>query len=1519
MLLWISVFFHDYFHGKCLRYSSRGSALHLCMSILYYYVTVILLWSTFHQVSGPLKWFSVTLRAVHVTLVTLHLLSKTPIMFNSEEPRRRRARLTRFAVPHQYSLSTTVAPHDDHSSSGFRRSDSANSLLSDLPTTVAEAGPTCFSKALFLWMNKIVSSGYYGELSDISNLPALPERLDIPGLESRLPANPFLPPAVEGSPALTSQGTLPFFRCSFTYFGKEFLLLGLAKLTFSIFNLLSPVFLNYFILSLSTDRFSFLSLLWGGMLILLSFISTIAATTYDYRMSTFGYKIRVATCGLVYRRILSTKFALLNSLGTGSILNYLTSDVDRIVNFAPSVHEAWAMPLQVVLALILLYRQLGVSCFVGVGFLIVLLPFNRFLAYQIGKYSKRLMHFKDARIKLMSEVLPNMATVKLTCWEKLVHSRISTPRSQELRALWGQKLLDAICVFSWAVCPALLAGSTFATYVTLGNNLSASVVFTSLALFGMLIGPMNALPWVLNGVMEAVISIQRISSLLTLPSDEYPPDNPAKRLDSICFTNQSLFPTMLDPPPVDLHNARFFWSDPEKPVLSDVSLCVQKGQLVGVLGPVGSGKSALLLAVLGELQVVRQEINDSASLSTLQHNSRELKFAYVGQPPWLCSGTIRENITFGSPYDADWMSRVVFACALEPDLRSFSNGLDSDVGEAGGSRLSGGQRARVALARAVYQKADVYLFDDPLSAVDVHVAEHIIQHCFVGLLSGTTRIITSHQAAWLIDGSGHSLPADIILELEDGRIVNRYSPLYNPSEQSSQEIEAAPTSSVVIDRVSQAVPEEDSLRLPTPAESLPVCIVEGEGEAVDRERMAFGSISSHTYWSYVRAMGYFLALSTVLSLILMQGSRNAADWWLARWVQLTSPSRSLKMSFSNITMVQLDPLVLSSVVHSLVAPCFSPWANLTPAESTTSNSFYLYVYSGIIGGHVVAATFRSILFALSGLAAAATVHRRALETITRARLSYFDYTPQGRILNRFSSDVGTVDFSLPFVLNILLANVAALIGVIIISCIALPFLIFLLLPLTFVFWSVQNLYRGAARDLKRISSVSRSPVYSLFSDTLSGLTVIRGLRQESRFRQLFTTYIGNQVRADLASLAAGSWLGVRLQLLATGVVAGVVCLGLVGRVLKWTEIATAALSASYALSIANLMTGTVYITTETEKDLIALERCQEIADDTPIESETVAITVTAPRPPNRRRESRLSHSSRDTGHPAGALPHWPSHGRIEFHDVSLSYKRFTQSGTIGTVEALRGVTFTIESGQRLGIVGRTGSGKSSLLKVLFRLVDHFPGPVTNRQMADRFGFIGASGQVFVGDVDIRTVPLPVLRSRMLAIGQESFLFSGCLRTNLDPDGILDDVTLIDVLLKCRLASTSSEAADWLSRDVGEAGRNLSAGQRQLVCIARALLRSPRPNIVCVDEATAAMDPNSEKAIHDILDREFQGATLMLIAHRLSSIRRLCDQVIVMHNGQIVAQGYPDQLLSNDRIVLNVEEDAPVSQLNLIDL
>ncbi|KAM7539602.1 hypothetical protein Aperf_G00000028759 [Anoplocephala perfoliata] len=1447
------------------------------MEILYLYTSSLQMWSVLSSFPDSANKYMRISLIFDVVILGLRLVTKVPIIYAIEPARIQRARLLR------------------HSKLNDQGQSPSSPNLPNFPSPKSEASANCCSKLLFTWINETIVRGYYGELFSLKSLPILPKSLSAKSLEKVLTIEPKLLAAGN-----RFRAAIPLIKQLCSQFRNEILLLGAVNFLYSVVRLVNPVFLNYFISELVNLSNNWKpAVVWGSALIIARFLNIFIDTSYYYWSPRLGYKIEVSVVSLVYQQLLKCKSSYLTKFSTGNLVNLLSTDAGNVVNLVPSFNDLWAMPVQAVVAVWLLYYQIGVSCLVGVAFLILLLPLNNVIASLIGKFSSDLMQQKDIRVKFVSEMLQSMATVKLSCWEFLIRRKILRTRRLELKALRGQKLLDAVFVFLWAACPALLAGSTFVTYVALGNALEPAKVFTSLALFDMLIEPMNALPWIINDAVEAWISAGRICRLFEADSVEAQLTNQAFSEEG----NQELSQPQ-DNTELALRSPAIYWESIDIPILKDVDVVISKGELIGIVGPIASGKSSFLLALMGELYTVRPP-------SIPGH----LRIAYVGFTPWLQKGTIRENILFGENLDSDWLNSVIDACGLREDLAEMPEGLDKEIGE-GGSRLSGGQKARVALARAVYQRADVYLLDDPLASLDSHVARSIIRKCIGrhGILADKTRIIATHHFEWLFDENDKNLggPADRVIKLSEGRVVEQWMPatesIGSVSEVDVERTEANMLKKTSSDLSSEILLDDVNDRTPLLTFSPKEDEESDESDSTNWEKFAFGSVSSRVYGTYGRALGCCLAALVLISLTLMQASANAHDYWLSYWMEHDGGNSSLAASMEYIG-VKSFPLIgaLSKLGGS---------GGRLDASISNTTKFYLSVYGGIIGANLLFTIFRSVLFALAGLRAAATIHEKMLDAVLQGEMKFFDTTPTGRILNRFSSDVGTVDDGLPSILGILLDVIFSLLGSMVVSALALPAIVILCLPLLFVYWSVQRIYRAAARDLRRLSSINRSPLYAHFTETISGLVVIRGLRKETDFQASVRSRLNAQTRCKLAGLAASAWLDLRLQMIALMVVAGVVLAALVGRALDLVDVNWAGLAVVYALLLANMMTYLVSTMSRTEVDFISVERCRELTEETPFEPDVIACSVAAPS--SRHHQAPDPHAlfmRRMVSTCPEVEAAWPSQGRIVFKDVNLVYPSASafaerkmnlmeQRESSASEEeeeeeklALADINLNVEAGEHIGVVGRTGSGKSSLLRVLFRLVPHMEGPITNLSIARVKKFRGTTGTVHVDDVDVRKVPLNILRSRMLCVPQDPFLFSGTVRENLDPDNSHSESELVDLLMRCGLVSDTNEAPSFLDSEVGEAGRSLSAGQRQLLCLARALFRPGQAgfNIVCLDEATASLDDVCEKKIQDLLNNEFAKSTVILVAHRLSTVLSCCSRVVVMSFGCIVEEGDPQEL------------------------
>ncbi|XP_023368668.1 multidrug resistance-associated protein 7 isoform X2 [Otolemur garnettii] len=1009
-------------------------------------------------------------------------------------------------------------------------------------------------------------------------------------------------------------------------------------------------------------------------------------------------------------------------------------------------------------------------------------------------------------MELMAELLSGIRVIKFCGWEHALGARVEAYRARELGRLRVIKYLDAACVYLWAALPVVISIVIFITYVLMGHQLTATKVFTALALVRMLILPLNNFPWVINGLLEAKVSLDRIQRFLDLPNHNpqayYSPDPPTE-------------PSVV----LELHGALFSW-DPvgisQETFISHLE--VKKGMLVGIVGKVGCGKSSLLAAITGELH----RLHGRVAVWGLSKG-----FGLATQEPWIQFATIRDNILFGKTFDAQLYRKVLEACALNDDLSILPAGDQTEVGEKGVT-LSGGQRARIALARAVYQEKELYLLDDPLAAVDADVATHLLHRCILGVLSHTTRLLCTHRTEYLER-------ADVVLLMEAGRLIRA-----GPPSEILPLVQAVPKA--------QAENGQESDSAIAQSVQNPEKIKEGleveqstSGRLLQEESKKEGAVALYVYWAYWRAMGQGLALAILFSLLLMQATRNTADWWLSHWISQLKAAKNSSLqavaSTSPSSMGFFSPQLLLFSSRSLYAPVF-PLPKAAPNGSSDIH-FYLTVYASIAGVNSLCTLLRAVLFAAGILQAAATLHRRLLHRVLTTPVTFFDATPTGRVLNRFSSDVACVDDSLPFILNILLANTAGLLGLLAVLGFGLPWLLLLLPPLSVIYYRVQCHYRASSRELRRLGSLTLSPLYTHLADTLAGLPVLRATGATYRFEEENQRLLELNQRCQFAASAAMQWLDIRLQLIGAAVVSAVAGIALVQHQRGLANPGLVGLSLSYALSLTGLLSGLVSSFTQTEAMLVSVERLEEYSCDLPQEPQ---------------------------GKPLELGTGWLTQGSVEFQDVVLAYRP-------GLPNALDGVTFCVQPGEKLGIIGRTGSGKSSLLLVLFRLLEP------------------TSGRVLLDGVDTSQLELPELRSQLAIIPQEPFLFSGTVRENLDPQGLHEDRALWQALEQCHLREVIVSMGG-LDGELGEGGRSLSLGQRQLLCLARALLTDAK--ILCIDEATASVDQKTDQLIQQTISKRFANKTVLTIAHRLNTILN-SDRVLVLHMGRVVELDSPAAL------------------------
>uniref|UniRef100_A0A1B6GY24 ABC transporter domain-containing protein n=1 Tax=Cuerna arida TaxID=1464854 RepID=A0A1B6GY24_9HEMI len=867
-----------------------------------------------------------------------------------------------------------------------------------------------------------------------------------------------------------------------------------------------------------------------------------------------------------------------------------------------------------------------------------------------------------------------------------------------------------------------------------------------------------------------------------------------------------------------------------EPVLHDINFYVPKGSLVGVCGQVGAGKSSLLSAAMGQLRM------DSGKVS------REGSCAYVSQQAWILNATLKENILFGETFNARRYHHTVMCCELSEDIKLLPGEDDTEIGERG-INLSGGQKQRVALARALYANRDIYFLDDPLSAVDAQVGAHIFKKYILEALKHKSVVFVTHQIQFLNR-------CDEICVMKDGSIVERgtheellakggeYATMVHSWQQSQGDgvnSYDSNSDSGVSGMNGKCVSVEKLATNGTPKKAKTVQNGDLDAQAqmisgkhlTQAERVEHGSLHSETYINYIQAAGGFFVVFCVVAIIILNvGTTAFSSWWLAMWI---------KAGAGNSSFVKNESVVVDNeTIYENVTVLGTSMADNPDFE------MYRTVYALTIVGIIATNLLRGFVYARVSLNASKKLHVQLFNKVIRTTMQFFETTPLGRIQNLFSKDMDEVDAHLPFTLECMLEDGCSLIFAILFICLVFPWFIIPLVVLSILFFTVSRIFRVAVRDLKRLENTSRSPIFSSVSTTVQGLSTIHAFNKENDFISKFTNTFDLNSTCLYMSTSAIRWLALRVDTLSVVITLITAFLS----VLLHNQVAPAmmGLAIAYAASISGIFQYVIRMVAEAETRFISVERITSYLESLKVEG-----------------------GSGPKGKPWEG---WPQRGNINFNKVCLQYR-----SSLPTV--LHEVTFKVKDCEKLGIVGRTGSGKSSLTTALFRLVEL------------------SAGTVEIDQLNISSLDLSHLRTQLTIIPQDPMLFSGTIRTNLDPFDQYGDDRLWEVLEKTQMKEKVQSADQKLDSRVGYGGDNLSVGERQLLCLARALLRKTK--ILVLDEATAAVDPDTEAALHNVIKGEFRDCTVLTIAHRISSVLD-CDRVLVMENGSVAELDKPTKLL-----------------------
>ncbi|ORZ19904.1 multi drug resistance-associated protein MRP [Absidia repens] len=1222
--------------------------------------------------------------------------------------------------------------------------------------------------------------------------------------------------------------------------GGPFFLAALFKALQDVLQFTQPLLLRELMLWVSSYATDSPEPTYRGILIAVGMFVTAVSQTmflhqYFHRCFMTGMRLRAALVTAIYRKTLLLSNASRQQSTVGEIVNHMSVDAQRLMDLCTYLHIVWSGPLQIVIALVFLYGTMGPSIWAGVAVLILTIPLNTYLAKKMRAYQKIQMGNKDARVKLMNEILNGIRVIKLYAWETPFFDKISFIRNDlELNMLRKIGVLSAVQNFTWTSIPFMVSLSSFALFVlTSDRPLTSEIAFVSISLFTLLQFPLAVFPNVITSTIEASVSLFRIEGYLS--SEELDPDA-VTRED---YRTQEDW--TLDKPLLEINNGTFKWAkEDERPVLQDINIGLKKGDVMAVVGRVGSGKSSLISAILGDTVKTSGKVTVRGSLG------------YVPQQPWVMNASVRDNITFGHRFDPDFYDRVLEACSLKSDIQILSAGDETEIGERG-INLSGGQKARVSLARAIYARADIYLLDDPLSAVDAHVGRHIFNHVIGpnGILKNKARLLVTHGISYLPK-------VDRVLMLRDGQIA--LNDTYENLMEQRTELYALMTDfgnqgDRADDNKDDDIGTEHTDKVPeNQLDDHPTYIGRNEEEAslnkdtelVRRERL--NSVSSMMSAHSLRRAS-MASLNKKNKKIMMQDKER-----------LMTVEESAKGSVDSDVYKQYAKScsaigVAVVLIFQILAQIAQVGANLWLKEWSNSNQenqgnnhvwMYLGIYALIGWSSTIFSVVQTLaLWVTCAIRSAKVLHSEMLDSVIRSPMSFFDTTPLGRILNRFSKDQHTVDEILPRSFGSyfrVLFSVMATVGIIAFST---PFFLVLVIPLGFIYLYVQRYYLATSRELKRLDSVGKSPVYSHFQETISGVSTIRAYEQQGRFTYENEIKLDDNQRAYFPSISCNRWLAVRLEFLGSIIIFGAAIFAVVGVLYgsqSYIDPGLVGLSVSYALSITQSLNWVIRSFCEIETNIVSVERIKEYIDL-----------------PSEKYDSIR-----------GVSPMWPEKGEIEFNDYGTRYRA-------GLDLAIRDVSFKIAPKEKIGVCGRTGSGKTSLTLSLFRIIE------------------AAQGNITIDGIDISTIRLFDLRSRLTIIPQDPVLFYGTVRNNLDPFGTSDDAEIWQALQNAHLADHVTKMDGKLNATVLEGGDNFSVGQRQLICLARALLR--HTTILVLDEATAAIDVETDAIIQETIRHQFKHCTIITIAHRINTVMD-SDRILVLEKGSIVEFDTPQTLLGN---------------------
>ncbi|KAG5420363.1 hypothetical protein I9W82_002244 [Candida metapsilosis] len=1293
--------------------------------------------------------------------------------------------------------------------------------------------PNILQRLTFTWMNELIVNSYKNKTVTTTELPNTPKEI------STVYSTTILQKHWSNGNLLTS--LLKSFGNGLSVaFGYE--------LCARVLNFTRPQLLRLLILFFTIEN---PPLLRGLLICLGIFANTVAQNAlnnkYMLRNLENSLNIRSSLTSLVYKKTLKLSNEARLDSSSGDIINLMSVDINRISSAMINLSTLIIAPFDTIMGLVSLWPLLGVSTFAGFMAIIVALPINAVLVKYITSWNRQQMKLKDDRTGVINEILTSIKSIKLFAWEKPMLAKLSKARNDhELKNLIKVRFFNQVSNFVWSLVPILMNLLCFGSYVlTQRKPLTSDIVFPALSLLSLVSNPILECSETLNTYIEGKVAMGRVRKFLV--SEELD-SNAIRKVPHTYDTSEN---------PIEIINASFYWTRPkyyidqvdevfddESHALKDINLEVPKGTMSCIIGKVGSGKTSLLYALLGQMVCIRGASGRNPVVKV--HGS----VAYCAQSPWIMNASIKENILFGCKFEPEFYKMTISACQLEQDLKILPDGDETQVGEKGVS-LSGGQKARLSLARAVYARADIYLLDDILSAVDSHVGKKITEEVLSkkGLIGGKTIVLCTNSISVL-------RYSDNIIMIEKGRLTesasysevdeNHHPKMYklirdfgNSRESSS---EATATSSSELEpSVYESKVESVMLKTSENATTIRRASMESfhwdplqkmlpnlKSDSTQEESQK-GKVKWEVYIAYAKACsigGIFIWIGFVIMANLLSIGSN---YWLKHWTEENSEAGENK----------------------------DVWNFLT-------------VYAALGVGATFMTVGRTLIMRMwLGINASRKIHNLMAKRVMGAPMVFFERTPIGRIMNRFTNDINRIDDGIPSILSAFVSQISRTIFTLVVVSLAIPAYFISILILGVIYGYYEVYYVAISRELKRLVSVSRSPIYGHLGESLNGIDTIRAYGQNDRFDFIMNKVVDFNLRSQYMLTSINRWLFFRLQVVGgLAVLSASLMLILSVRTAHPLTSSMAGFLMTYALQVTGSLRIVVRQSAEVETSIVAVERCLEYTQLPVEEDEGRKIIIP----------------------PIG----WHKGGGIQFENYSTRYRHNLDL-------VLKNINLTIGKGEKVGVVGRTGAGKSSLALAIFRIIE----PV--------------EGNIEINHINTSAISLYELRHRLSIIPQDSQLFKGTIRQNLDPFNYYTDNEIWKALelahLKDHVSRLNSNEIDKTDENdvnalsqsndnkllcrVEDGGSNFSAGQRQLMSLARVLLKMNDSNILVLDEATAAVDVETDKIIQETIRKEFKDKTIVTIAHRLETVMD-SDKILALDEGKVAEFGSPSNLLESKR-------------------